>query len=100
LDDILGKNEGFALAIEQIKMGCLEMGIEGGAVSIDFVEKNLVASFNWNQHIEALTSRFKGARVLRIFVYEFSERRQGTWLQGEIHGDGKGTHLVASRTFQ
>jgi hypothetical protein len=41
-----------------------------------------------------------GAGVFRIFVDKFSEGRHGTWLQGEINGDGKGTHFIASRTFQ
>jgi hypothetical protein len=100
VDDILSENEGRTFAVENIEMRRFEMGVEGSAIIINFIQKDLITEFAWNQYVEAPASRFIDAGVPRVFVYEFSESRHGTWFQDEINGDGKGIHLVASRTFQ
>ena len=100
LGDSLGDNERFAFAVEHIEMRGLEMGVEGGAVIIDFIEEDPVAGLAWHQHVKALAARLIGAGVLGVLVDELAEGRHGAGLQREINGDDKAAHRVASRTFQ
>jgi len=100
LGDGLGNDEGFAFAVEHLEMPGFQMGVEGGAVIIDFIEKYLVAGIRGHQHVEAPAARLVGAGIPGVPVDEFAEGRHGAGLQNEINGDDKAAHRVASRTFQ